>query len=125
MIKITDSTQHAKSAKLNENDEPIKVIADHFHIIHYTWDKYPTPHIIATCEKVTESGEKIDNTFTQFMITDEKYDYLMNPSEEQLKAGRKAGNFRVEDIEDCIVNFGDFPGAINLAGKVELVKNKK
>lgn len=115
MIKITDPSEHAKKAILDANDNPVKLIADHFKIVHFVYDETPEPHVIATCARCTKSGEKFGPR-TQFHMTGEAFDYLMRE-----EGGKKKGNFRIEDIEDVLVRFGSFPGA-DFRGKLEHVK---
>jgi hypothetical protein len=119
MIKLLDPSQHQKKAILDADDNPVKIVADHLRVIHFTYDEEPKPHVIATCVYVTEKGERIGGTQTQFRIEGEPFDYLMTPKESE--KGRKQGNFHVEDIEECIVHFGDFPGA-SFSGKIELIR---
>jgi hypothetical protein len=118
MIKILDPKEHAKAARLDENDNPVKVMADHFLLISYRMDTIPRPHVEATFARVTANGEEI-GAYTQFHIEGAAYDYLMTPKPHE--TGRKPGHFRPEDIEECIVHFGDFPGA-KFKDKIELVK---
>jgi len=115
MIKLLDSKDHAKTARLDENENPVKVVADHLKLISTTHEHGRA--VIATFIRCDPTGAELQ-PFTQFRIEKDHYEYLLTPKPHE--TGRKHGNFRPEDIEECIAHFGDFPGA-NFKGKIELV----
>ena len=120
MIKITDKDLHSKHAKLDADDNPIKVVGDHLRIAHYVWDELPAPHVFVTLVHHDPKTGLDVNPRRQIDITGAELEYLLTPKADE--PGRKYGQFRPSDIEECIVHFGNWPSQ-PLKDKVELVKD--
>lgn len=66
MLRIKDQNHWAKEARLDENDKPVKVVADAFKVIRVCYDDVPEPHIDVTCARVEPATMRQIGPITQF-----------------------------------------------------------
>jgi len=93
-----------KAAKLDANDNPIKVVAGAFKIRRLDYDEAPVPHITVVMARVDPATLEEIGPLTQFDLKGEALVEVMTPS--QGDGARKYGDFRMSDIEAAVVKYG-------------------
>jgi hypothetical protein len=96
MLRIKDPDQFGKTAKLDANDNPVKIVADCFKIRMYRYDEVPAPHLEVVCARVDPGTLEEIGPLTSFDLKGRAF----------LDAITKDG-IKIKDIERAIVNHGN------------------
>jgi len=105
MLKIVDQNFVAKFAELDENDQPVKVIADRLGIVHQALDFLCSePTLTITFGRFDALGRQI-GPVSQYLIQGDALATVLTPKEGE--GNRKLGDFRISDAEDILMQVSE------------------
>ncbi len=106
MLRITDAKEQVKTATLDKDDNPVKVVADCFRLQALTFDLCPEAHMVVTFCRVDPATNQAYGALTQINIKRSNLKTLFAGTG-TLQALKKF----IKEVEKHFVTVGDFPGA--------------